>query len=1179
LGNRPVASSQLFPLLALLLLARLTLPALAAPEEWVEADKWREPGGPILTVAASPDGESIVTGAEDGTVRLRNVLTGKNSALRGHTDAVNDVAYDPTGAYLVSASKDRTLRVWDVDRRRIRLEIRGTRSAATAVAIDGENNIIISGGSDNVVRFFDANSGGKLREYGVRGRVGVVTDILIDVSGAMALVSGGPFDWTSIRIHGLATTTGAYLGERYITAKDGAINAAIARSDDGNTFAAGGEAGVLTVWAPGVSARASTGHIAAIRGVAVSPAGDLIATCSDDETVRLWEASSGSELAVLEGHSKAVNDVAFGAVGDWLVSVGSDRVTRLWRRDTSGAPLAVQPEPAAEPVAPQDEPPTPTVAPSPTPRLRLSEADISLRTPIGDGVLEAESTADLNIRVHNDGDGAASGFQIAISPPAIPHLVYVPRLDVPDVLPGAFTAFSVSIRATAEITTAAHELQISVRDADGVLVASSVYRLATRQRPEPSLTILDYATTDDNGVTPGETTTASITIRNEGSGPAADVSVSLIADTADVTALPSSAQQADGPNVVRVGALSPASSVSVSFLLAPPRTLTGVHLPVRIIAREAAGSFGVDERVVLPVWEAPAPSLTVVEAQLRDADPDGVLVAGEPASLRIQVANEGSAVAPGVRVVVSPPSLPGLMYMASVFVGDIAAGASEAVTLPIGALEDVQGTTRTLTLVAVDADGARSQPADLSFETQPPPEPELLVAAVLVDGSEAGVIAAGSVHTIEVSLTNNGTGDAEGVRVTVVALGDRQASEVAATGVPVDTVAPGGTASFTFAYAAPGGLAASSVALRVNATERREQYGIEDYRTVTVRQPKTRLVSTHALLVGVNQYDNHADLVNPVGDIQAVAAELTEAYGATVEALDDPTRHDFLTALYALADREYDEADELIVMFSGHGWYDERLKRGFLAFRDSAALDEDPFYDTYVSHENLRTVIERLACKHVLLVVDSCFSGTLDPTIAMAPGARPVNEPYGLVPRDEYVERKLRHRTRRYITAGGREYVPDGRPGYHSPFVRQVLEALRSYGGGDGILTLEEMLLYLDRVTPEPRSGELYGNDPGSSFVLVAQATEARDEPEPPTLGTVVITVSPPDARVAIEGTSLDYSGLSRSLLVVPAASRRRYQLPVGVYGLRVMRDGYATEHRELRVTVGSSELAVTLRR
>ncbi len=142
-----------------------------------------------------------------------------------------------------------------------------------------------------------------------------------------------------------------------------------------------------------------------------------------------------------------------------------------------------------------------------------------------------------------------------------------------------------------------------------------------------------------------------------------------------------------------------------------------------------------------------------------------------------------------------------------------------------------------------------------------------------------------------------------------------------------------------------------------------------------------------------------------------------------------------------------------------------------------------------------------------------------------------------------------------------------------------MLEALRSYGGEDGILTLEEMLLYLERVTPEPRSGELYGNDPGSSFVFVAQSEDSSGETADPTLGTVLISVSPPDARVVIDGDPEYYSGLSRGFAAVPTASKRRYRLPVGVYGLRVSSDGYVTNDRSLRVTAGSSELTVTLQR
>ena len=60
-----------------------------------------------------------------------------------------------------------------------------------------------------------------------------------------------------------------------------------------------------------------------------------------------------------------------------------------------------------------------------------------------------------------------------------------------------------------------------------------------------------------------------------------------------------------------------------------------------------------------------------------------------------------------------------------------------------------------------------------------------------------------------------------------------------------------------------------------------------------------------------------------------------------------------------------------------------------------------------------------------------------------------------------FIERKKKYKTRLYLTSGGKEYVPDGRPGHHSPFARKFLEALRNYGGNDGILTVNEIIQYV----------------------------------------------------------------------------------------------------------------------
>ena len=146
----------------------------------------------------------------------------------------------------------------------------------------------------------------------------------------------------------------------------------------------------------------------------------------------------------------------------------------------------------------------------------------------------------------------------------------------------------------------------------------------------------------------------------------------------------------------------------------------------------------------------------------------------------------------------------------------------------------------------------------------------------------------------------------------------------------------------------------------------------------------------------------------------------------------------------------------------------------------------DETKSTYLAHSNLRTYVDNIPCNHILLAMDVCFGGTFDQAIAKAGGSRGMRM-YNEVSNLEFIKRKLKFKTRKYITSGGKEYVPDGRPGHHSPFARKFIEALRNYGGQDKILTLGELKTYLERVKPEPRAGEFGQNEPGSDFVFVAE--------------------------------------------------------------------------------------------
>ena len=237
----------------------------------------------------------------------------------------------------------------------------------------------------------------------------------------------------------------------------------------------------------------------------------------------------------------------------------------------------------------------------------------------------------------------------------------------------------------------------------------------------------------------------------------------------------------------------------------------------------------------------------------------------------------------------------------------------------------------------------------------------------------------------------------------------------------------------------------------------------------------------YALLFATDKYDNWSDLVNPTNDATTIAKDLENNYGFEVELVTNVTTDEMYLTLRKYAQKSYLPQDQLFIFIAGHGQFDEAFREGYVVGSNSLLIDNAK--SSYISHSNLRTIINNIPCEHIFLAMDVCFGGTFDPVIASNRGS----EEYGEISTTEFIQRKLRYKTRRYLTSGGKEYVPDGRPGMHSPFARQFLAALRNFGGEDRIITLSELLSYVEKVTPEPRYGEFGNNEPGSDFIFVAK--------------------------------------------------------------------------------------------
>ena len=184
-----------------------------------------------------------------------------------------------------------------------------------------------------------------------------------------------------------------------------------------------------------------------------------------------------------------------------------------------------------------------------------------------------------------------------------------------------------------------------------------------------------------------------------------------------------------------------------------------------------------------------------------------------------------------------------------------------------------------------------------------------------------------------------------------------------------------------------------------------------------------------------------------------------------------------------LYDRSYAENDQLLIFIAGHGQFDERTTRGFIVAKDSKL--KDPVGSSYLSYANLRGLVDNINSNHTMLMLDACFGGTFDQDIARA-GSRGQDNAE-MASRTEFIERKLKFKSRMYVTSGGKEYVKDGRPGHHSPFAKQFLEALRDYGGNDGILTKSELKSYMEILAQQPRMGDFGQYEPGSDFIFIAK--------------------------------------------------------------------------------------------
>ena len=259
--------------------------------------------GSIYALSLSPDGRTLVSGSRDKTLRVWNFNTVGNYnsisptsrvisdalmyTLTGHADSINTIAISPDGQLLVSGSEDNTIKLWDLQTGECLATLEGHEAGVRAVAISPDAQLLVSGSADNTIKLWqlpDHASESICPDpiYTLTGHTDWVKCLAISPDGQ--LLASGSQDKT-IKLWHLET------GEIKSTLVGhwGEVNC-IAISPDGQTLTSCSWDETICLWHLGSlkQLHSLSGHQGAIACFAISPEGQPLVSSSWDHTMRVW---------------------------------------------------------------------------------------------------------------------------------------------------------------------------------------------------------------------------------------------------------------------------------------------------------------------------------------------------------------------------------------------------------------------------------------------------------------------------------------------------------------------------------------------------------------------------------------------------------------------------------------------------------------------------------------------------------------------------------------------------------------------------------------------------------------------------------------------------------------------------------------------------------------------------
>ena len=318
----------------------LPSPIVIAPEHWKNVQLLHtltDHSRGVNAVAISPDGQTLVSASSDRTIKLWSLDTGELiDTLNGHSEAVFCVAISPDSQTIVSGDYDYKIKVWNLETRELIRTLTGHVGQVLSVAISPDGKTLVSGSIDGMIKTWHLETGESIHTFGDRfSQLGIHSykqhlNPLV-ISRDSKTIINGTFNST-VKVWSLDTGKPLdTLTKKQIMFWEKYVNSVALCPD--NKILVSNSREEIQIW--DFESRKLThnliGHHGIVYCVAISPDGQTLVSGCEDCTVKLWNLEEGTIIHTLEEYQSPVYSVTFSPDGQTLITGARDSQIKIWR--------------------------------------------------------------------------------------------------------------------------------------------------------------------------------------------------------------------------------------------------------------------------------------------------------------------------------------------------------------------------------------------------------------------------------------------------------------------------------------------------------------------------------------------------------------------------------------------------------------------------------------------------------------------------------------------------------------------------------------------------------------------------------------------------------------------------------------------------------------------------------